>query len=119
MKGSAVAIMGEHVYQQMLETRALAASREFASSGEFCNSLRPDEPSLGAVTPDEKSWLVKAFHHLKQIDEGRSKARPGNKPYCIFEVDEMLSKELAADTYSDQPAIGPRLVTQSQSLRVV
>src|SRR5262245_63276133 len=86
VNGGAVAIAGEHVYQQMLEMRALAA----------INNLRADEPALDPITPDEKNWLVKAFHHLKKIDEGRSKARPGNRPYCIFEVDNVYVQFLAS-----------------------
>ena len=85
-KRIATSIMGEDVYQQMLETRALAA----------INSLRADEPSLDAITPEEKSWLLKAFHRLKKIDEGRSKARPGNKPPCIFEVGDVYVQFLAS-----------------------
>lgn len=66
---------GEAVYEQMKAVTALKA----------INSLRPDEPPLSDITPDEQKWLIKAFRHLKAIDEQRPKGRPDDGPYCIFE----------------------------------
>jgi hypothetical protein len=90
--GCAVILMGDAIYEQMKATRALAAIKR----------LRTDEPSLGTITPDEQSWLTKAFSHLKKIDAARTKRRERDQPYCVFAFSDNVFVQFLAHSHSKQ-----------------
>jgi hypothetical protein len=69
-------LIGEHVFEQSTATREKAA----------VEALRPGEPPLGSLTPEEQNWLVDAFAQLNRIYETRIAGRSGESAFCIFEA---------------------------------
>lgn len=114
-KGTGYVFMGEAVFQQAMQHRALTIVKR----------LRPDEPSLGPMTSDEQKWLVKAFRCLKAIDGQREKGRPGDEPYCVFGFGDVyvqflassISRRLLFEAVSAKyvPAIGEILTSEREN----
>jgi hypothetical protein len=69
-------LIGEPVFEQSKATREKSA----------IEALRPSEPPLGSLTPEEQNWLVNALAQLNRIYEKRSAGRPGESAFCIFEA---------------------------------
>jgi hypothetical protein len=70
---------------QSKETRAKAV----------VEALRPAEPSLGDLTPEEQSWLATTFAHLNRIYEKRAAGKPGNNAVCVCELGNVYVQFLA------------------------
>jgi hypothetical protein len=86
VKNKGYVFLGEHIYQQA------KASAENASA----TALRPGEPPLGNLTPEEQSWVATTFTHLKRIYEAREMGRPGEEAFCIFEAGKTYVQFLAS-----------------------
>ncbi len=79
-------LIGEHVFEQSTATREKSA----------VEALRPGEPPLGSLTPEEQNWLVNALAQLNRIYEKRSAGRPGESAFCIFEAGNVYVQFLAS-----------------------
>jgi hypothetical protein len=72
----------------MAERQTIIAKRLAAGVGLYMgwDPPNPDEPRLGSLTSEERSWLTNAFGHLYRIYENREASRPGKNAFCIFKV---------------------------------
>jgi hypothetical protein len=69
-------LIGEPIFEQSTATREKSA----------VEALRPGEPPLGSLTPEEQNWLVDALAQLNRIYEMRIAGRSGESAFCIFEA---------------------------------
>jgi T3SS (YopN, CesT) and YbjN peptide-binding chaperone 3 len=69
-------LFGDPVHEQ-LEASAIKTE---------ATALRPGEPPLGMLSPDEQSWLTSAIKCLVQIEDYRKGKTTNKSGHCIFEV---------------------------------